>query len=125
MRMISRQKGITIWGLLVVAALVVFFSMLTIKLFPAYIEYFAVKTSLENLAKQPGVGAMEKNDIKNAIQRRFDIEDVKQVDLNKHLFVDKKPGATAVRIAYEVRIPLFYNISVILSFEHSVQVGAR
>jgi hypothetical protein len=125
MQTISRQKGITIWGVLVVAALIVFFTILGVKLFPAYLEYFAVKTALENLAKQPGVGTMEKSDIKHAIQRRFDIEDVKGVDLNKHLFVEKKPGATVVRIAYEVRIPLFYNISALLDFEHSVQASAR
>ena len=121
----ARQKGITIWGLMVVAAVFIFFVLLFFKLLPPYLEYGKVRTSLENLVKQPNAGDLERAEIRAALERRFDIEDVKGVDLNKNLFVEKKPGATIIRVAYERRIPLAYNITALIDFEHSVQVGAR
>lgn len=121
----TTQKGITFWGLLVVFALIVFFTILTLKLLPPYIEYGKVKTALENVAHQPEAGGMERADIKAAIDRRFTIEDVNNVDLNKSLFVEKKPGVTTIRIAYERRVPLAYNVTALIEFDHSVQVNAR
>lgn len=121
----SKQRGMSIWGLLLAGGIFVFFLLLFFKLLPPYMEYGTVKTTLENVAKQPDIGSMEKTEIKNAIQRRFDIEDVKRVDLSKHLFVEKKPGATTIRLAYEVRVPLFYNITALLDFEASKTVSAR
>ena len=121
----TTQKGMTFWGLLVVFALIAFFTILTLKLLPPYIEYGKVKTALENVAHQPDAGSMERADIKNALDRRFTIEDVNDVDLNKNLFVEKKPGVTTIRIAYERRVPLAYNVTALIEFDHSVQVNAR
>lgn len=121
----NRQQGITMWGLLVVGALFVFFTLMFFKLLPPYLENGTVKTALENVAKQPDAGNMEKSQIQAALQRRFDIDDVKRVDLSKHLFVERKPGVTVIRVAYEVREPLFYNITALIEFSHSVQVNAR
>lgn len=121
----TTQKGMTFWGLLVVAGLIVFFVVFTLKLLPPYMEYGKVRTALENVAHQPEAGNMERADIKNALDRRFSIEDVNNVDLNKNLFVEKKPGVTTIRIAYERRVPLAYNITALIEFDHSVQVNAR
>lgn len=121
----AKQSGMTFWGLLVVAAVFVFFTMLFFKLLPPYMEYGKVKTALENVAHQPDAGSMERADIKTALDRRFTIEDVNNVDLNKNLFVEKKPGAMTIRIAYERRVPMAYNITALIEFDHSVQVNAR
>ena len=121
----TNQHGMTIWGLLMVAAIFIFFVMLFFKLLPPYMEYAKVKTSMESLAKQPDTGAMEKAQIKAAIERRFDIEDVGNIDLNKNLFVEKKPGSMTIRIAYERRVPLAYNVTALVEFDHTAQVNVR
>jgi len=119
------QQGITFWGLLVVASLFVIVTMLFFKLLPPYLEYGKVKTALENVKAQPNAGQMEKNDIINALERRFDIDDVDKVDLKKDLFIEKKPGSMTIRIKYERRVPIAYNVTALLDFEHSVQVNTR
>jgi len=63
-------------GLLVVAALFIFFVILFFKLLPPYLEHAKVKTALENISRQPGTNDMEKAQIKAAFDRRFSIEDV-------------------------------------------------
>ena len=121
----SKQNGMTFWGLLVVAALFIFFVILFFKLLPAYIEHAKVKTALENIAQQPGTSEMEKGQIKAAIDRRFNIEDVNDIDLNKALFVEKKPGSMTIRITYERRVPLAYNVTALIEFDDSAQVNVR
>lgn len=121
----TTQKGMTFWGLVVVFGLIVFFTVLTLKLLPPYMQYGKVKTALENVAQQPEAGNMERADIKAALDRRFMIDDISDVDLNKSLFVEKKPGSTTIRIAYERRVPLAYNVTALIEFDHSVKVNAR
>jgi Tfp pilus assembly major pilin PilA len=121
----SKQNGMTFWGLMMVAAVFAFFVLLFFKLFPSYMEHAKVKTALENVSRQPGTSEMEKAQIKAAFERRFDIEDVSNIDLNKNLFVEKKPGSMSIRIAYERRVPIAYNVSALIEFDDSVQVNVR
>jgi hypothetical protein len=125
--MLSREKqqGMTFWGLLVVAAVFIFFVVLFFKLLPPYIEHAKVKTALENIAHQPNASSMEKAEVRSAVERRFNIDDVNDVDLSKSLFVEKKPGSMIIRIAYERRVPLAYNVTALIEFDDSVQVNAR
>lgn len=119
------QRGIGFWGLVMVAALVVFFTLMFFKLLPPYIENAKIKTALENVSRQPNAINMEKGEIKAALDRRFSIEDINEVDLSKVLFVEKKPGVTIIRITYERRVPVAYNVTALLEFNDSVQVNAR
>jgi hypothetical protein len=119
----TKQAGMTFWGLLVIAAIVALVTILFFKLLPPYLEYGKVSTAIENVAKQPGTLDMEKGQIKAALERRFDIDDVSRVDLNKDLTVEKKPGATIIRIKYEVRVPIAYNVTALIEFDHSAQAG--
>jgi hypothetical protein len=108
-----------------VAAVSIFFILLFFKLLPSYIEHAKVKTALEGVASQPNAINMEKHEIKAALDRRFNIDDVDDVDLSKTLFVEKKPGVTIIRITYERRVPFAYNVSILLDFNDSAQVTAR
>lgn len=121
----SKQNGMTFWGLMMVAAVFAFFVLLFFKLFPSYMEHAKVKTALENISRQPGTIEMEKTQIKAAFERRFDIEDVSNIDLNKNLIVEKKPGSMTIRIAYERKVPIAYNVSALIEFDDSVQVNVR
>ncbi len=121
----KRQNGMTFWGLLVIATLFIFFVVLFFKLLPPYMEYAKVKTALEGIAKQPGTSEMDKSQIKAAFDRRFSIEDVGDIDLNKALTVEKKPGSMTIRIAYERRVPLAYNVTALIEFDDTAQVTVR
>jgi hypothetical protein len=119
----NKQNGMTIWGVLIVASLCIMITILFFKLLPPYMEYGKVKTALENVARQPNAANMEKGEISAALERRFDIDDVKNVDLKKNLFVEKKPTGTTIRIAYERRVPIAYNVTALIEFDHTVTPG--
>jgi len=121
----SKQSGITFWGLLVVAAVFGFFVIMTFKLLPPYMEYGKVKTAIENVAHQPDAGTMDLGQFKNAMDKHFEIDDVDDIDTSKVLSIEKKPGVTTFRVVYEKRVPLAYNITALINFDHSVQVNVR
>ncbi len=118
----QRQAGMTMWGMMLVIALIVFFTVLTLKLLPPYLENAKVKAVLEAISRQPGIGAAPQEELAALIQKRFDIEDVTRVDLRKDLKVEIKNRTKTIRVDYETRVPLVYNISALLEFNNSVEV---
>lgn len=118
-----KQSGVTFWGFALVAFLIVFFVLLTLKLVPPYIENAKVRTALENVVKQPNAANMTKVEIVDALQRRFDVDDVSRANLKTDLTITKSPDgrSTKLRIAYEVRVPLAYNISALLTFDENAE----
>lgn len=117
-----KQAGMTMWGIMTVIALVVFFTLLTLKLVPPYLENAKVQTVLKNLSKQPGIGAAPPEELMAMLQKRFDVEDITRVDLRKDLKIEAKNKVKTIRVSYETRVPLFYNISALLEFNNSVEV---
>jgi hypothetical protein len=117
-----KQAGMTMWGMTIVVGLVVFFILLTLKLTPPYLENARVQATLKNLSKQPGIGAAAPDELMSMLQKRFDVEDITRVDLRKAFKIEGNNKLKTIRISYEARVPLAYNISALLEFNNSVEV---
>lgn len=110
------QGGMTAAGWLIIMAIVLFFMYLAIKLVPAYMEYFTIKSALKSVAEE-STSSTSKSDIKRYISGRFSVNSidiVKTDDVEIKDIVDGK----ALYIEYENRISLFGNISALLEFKH-------
>lgn len=118
------QRGMTMWGMAVVIALIVFFTLLGLKLFPPYMDNFKINTALQNVGKQSGVGTMSQEEITESLRKRLEIESLDEaVDLRKALKIEARGrSAKAIRVVYEVRVPLAYNITALLDFDNSIEV---
>jgi hypothetical protein len=117
MRTRKGQAGITILGFIFVAAVVVAVTLIGFRVLPAYIEYFAVQKTLQQVldGSREGVTIAE-------FRRDFDlkasvgyIDSVRgtDVDLSKQ---DNKLVATA---AWTATLPLVANASLLLDFQAS------
>jgi hypothetical protein len=102
MRSMHRQKGVTAIGWLIILGLIGFFTLLTLKMAPAYMEYYKVVSSLESLEEEPGLQTPA--DIRRLLNRRFNISYVESI--NEH----------------ESREHLFGNVYVVMAFNKQVQV---
>lgn len=120
----SNQRGMTMWGMAMVIALIVFFTLLGLKLFPPYMDNFKINTALQNVGKQPGVGSMSQEEIVESLRKRLEIENVDgALDLRKTLKIEARGrGGKAIRVVYQVQVPLAYNITALLDFDNSVEV---
>lgn len=122
--MYNQQRGMTMWGMAMVIALIVFFTLLGLKLFPPYMDNFKINTALQNVGRQPGAGSMTQEEISEALRKRLEIENVDNaLDLRKALKIEARGrGGKVIRVVYEVKVPLAYNITALLDFDNSVEV---
>jgi hypothetical protein len=117
----KRQHGMTMWSAAFVIAVVVFFLFLLFKLLPPYLEDLKIKTALDGLASEPGAGAMTKAELVSHLAKRFDIDYVTNVQA-RQLGVDVRGNSKILRMNYEIVVPLAYNVSALLEFNHERQV---
>ena len=96
------QKGMTAIGWLLVLGLIAFFTLITLRLIPAYLEFAKVSSVLESLQDEPGITRKSKTEIIKMITKRFDVNDVYDVD-PKIVKVSKDKGVLKVSINYERR----------------------
>jgi hypothetical protein len=116
MGMRKRQRGLSMLGFLFVAAVVVVVALVGFRMVPAYIEYYSVQKALE--------GAMaDSNDltlagIRRAVDRRLGADYVDSVSASDVQLL--KTGNTyTAEVVWEKRLPLVYNVSLLLDFTAS------
>jgi hypothetical protein len=62
-------------------------------------------------------------DIRDALYKRAEIEDLRDIDTKKDFVVKPVSGGYTVSINYERRKPYVANISLLAEFEHSVEIS--
>ena len=115
------QRGMTAIGWLLVLGLIAFFTLVTLRLVPMYLEYAKVVSTLESLPSEPGITGLSKGEIVSIITKRFDVNDVENVDPRKVL-ISKDRGVLKIGFSYERREHLISNIDVVGKFDKSVEV---
>jgi hypothetical protein len=81
-----------------------------------------VKGALESLSLQPDAGSMSVPEISEAIRKRLEIDSADDFDLGSALTVTARGRNKVIRINYESVTPMLFNISALLTFDHSVEV---
>ncbi len=119
-----QQLGMTFWGMSFVLGVIGFFFFLLFKLFPPYMEDFKVSAALESLSRQSDLATMTKTDIMNALGKRFSVDNIDAVKLERDLTIEPHGRTRAVRIRYENVIPIVGNVSILLEFDHSKEVAS-
>ncbi len=123
MKGLHQQRGVTGITMVLIVALVVFFALLAIRLFPVYLEHFKVSSHLQNLAMEEGIGKLSDNEIRKTLLKRFDIDDVENVRAEDIFIEHPDRNTTLIAIEYEVRTPAFGNVDMVVSFVDEVEVN--
>jgi Tfp pilus assembly major pilin PilA len=115
---LKKQAGATFLGMMFIGGAIVFIALIAMKIFPAYQEYFSVKTVVRALNKEP-LSSMSKKEIQDSFNRRANTGYVTVVT-GADLTLDKNSaGETVASVQYQVVKPLFGNISVQIDFATS------
>ncbi|GBE08260.1 hypothetical protein BMS3Bbin11_00573 [bacterium BMS3Bbin11] len=119
----SKQKGASMWMLILGSALIVLFALVTMKLVPAYLDNNKVAHALDSLKKQPGVGNWSRRQILERVDNTLYIDLASNLlNLNEALVITKTKTKKVISIDYERVVPMAYNISALLDFENSIEV---
>jgi hypothetical protein len=118
------QRGITLLGFIIILAVLGFFAYLGMKIGPAYLEFMNVSTAMKGVASEPGVGKWSQAQIKTALIKRLSINYVDQKHVNMTNFEIKRAGGgQTLRVFYEVREDLMYNLDYVATFEKTVNLS--
>ncbi len=118
------QRGMTAIGWLLVMGLIAFFTLITLRLVPIYLEYSKVASVFESLTHEPGIGSKSRAAIISVVTKRFDINDVRRVS-PRLLKISKDKGVTRISIKYERREHLMANLDIVASFNKQVEVPSH
>jgi hypothetical protein len=115
------QRGLSSLGWLLVMLIAGFFLTLAFKMVPAYADNVYVKDALKSLTDfektERGYAGMSDSDIRSHLGNYFMINNVRN-DATKSLKIDRKSDKVLVNMDYEVRVPLFYNVDVVMVFRN-------
>jgi exopolysaccharide biosynthesis protein len=110
----GREAGVSLSGLIVVLVVLGAVALVALKVFPAWIEYRAIKNAIVQ-AKAGGPGTRE---IQQAFARNAEINNITSIS-GKDLVISRDNGQAEVSFAYEKRIPLAGNVSLLIDFAGS------
>ena len=85
------------------------------KVTPSVVEYYGIKKAITTVAGEATPGTTV-TDIRNAFMRRQAIDDFSSVD-GKDLDISKDGGDVVISVAYDKKIPLFANVSLLIEYE--------
>ena len=114
----SRQRGLTMFGFLFVAVLLVLVAMLAMKLVPAYIEFYSLKEIITSMGHENDIRTKSNRDIRNDFSERANISYVTVVKPDE-LVITRQGGAPVISVEYEYRTKLVGNISLVIDFSAS------
>ena len=109
-------------GILLILILVVFAALIGMRVTPAYLEYFAIKKAVSGMAQSGELSGQSVADVRRAFDKRAAVDDISSIN-STDLEIAKEGGDVVLSFAYEKRIPLFYNISLLIDFAGSSQPG--
>ena len=110
----KHQRGVALSGLVFWGIVLALVAVTGMKVVPAYLEYFKVVKDAKAAVKQVGPDATVA-DVRRAFDRFAEI-DMLQFSANQ-LDVTKNNGRIVIEVAYEKRIPLFSNVSLLIEFQ--------
>lgn len=112
----NKQRGVALSGLIFWGIVLVLVAVLGMKVLPTYLEYFKIlKDAKATVAKANPESTVA--DIRKVFDRFAEI-DMLKFD-SKDLDISKEGGRVVIEFAYEKRIPLFANVSLLIEYQGS------
>ena len=120
-----RQRGIGLFSITLIIALIAFFATLLVKLGPLYLADMTFGSIMDKAATAPEPIPGGRAGVLNYITRSLDVNDVDGIDPRAFKFAPAGEGRYAVSIEYERRTPVLFNVDAVVSFAHEVEVRTQ
>ncbi|MBU2570766.1 MAG: DUF4845 domain-containing protein [Gammaproteobacteria bacterium] len=121
---LQRQTGLTLISTILLLGLIAFFTLLILKIAPIYIDHSKVVNSLAGLKQTVDIQTKNKNEVWNALDKRFNLNYVYNVTKDD-VKITKQGNYLKVEIDYEVVEKIVGNLSVLVEFNEVIEVGVE
>ncbi|MBT4521718.1 MAG: DUF4845 domain-containing protein [Halieaceae bacterium] len=116
MKLLHRQTGMSLPGLLSIAVMVGFFILCLIKLGPQYMEYLSVKKVVTTVATEKASEDVAIRDIRRRIADLFNTNQIRGLK-SKEVKIYRKNGRMYIDANYESRVNIVGSVDAVWRFE--------
>lgn len=124
MTMPSQQRGLSLISWMVVLIVVAILGTAAFRMIPAYMEHNTIRTAISNLLQDNKVALMTGAELRDVLEKRFMVNQVDVINVDD-LVMTKEGGVLKITTDYEVREPLFYNVSIVMTFKDEFTKDVR
>ena len=114
----TAQRGISLTGLIFVLAVMGFIAVFAMKIFPTYLEYKASKDAI--FAAKASNGSVV--EMRQSFDKNADINRIEAIS-GKDLVISKESGETELSFAYQKKIPIAANVSLVIDYAATTARG--
>jgi hypothetical protein len=114
----KRQRGVSLSGLLLGIAIIIPAALLGMKVTPSIIEYYKIKKAVMSVGQDSALQSASVGEVRKAFGKHAEIDNFKTITA-LDIEVTKEGGQLVVAFAYQDKIPLFANVSLVIDYEGS------
>jgi hypothetical protein len=112
--MSQHQRGISLIGLIMILFVIVVVGIFSLKLIPAYIEFYKAQAAIEAIASDRSKTSSV-NEVRKAFDARATIDDISAVKA-ADLEITKDGADVVIGFSYRKEVPLFGNVGLFVDF---------
>jgi len=119
---LKNQRGYTLLSLIFMLGIFGFFVLLGLKIGPIYMDHSKVKNALAAIENTTDITTLSEQEVRTSLAKRFNLNYV--ADLNvQDVKIIKRGNYLKVQAKYEVVEKIVGNISALVEFDDSFEVG--
>lgn len=119
MKTLARQRGMGLFQWVILLAVAGSYLLFGFRIIPLYAENKYVTEALRSIQDQGGrLADMSDGEIRKRLENFYNINNVRSEGATQNISIDRSYDRVLVTIDYEVRVPFFYNIDLVLSFQN-------
>lgn len=120
----QRQRGVSMFGLAFILALIAAAALITLRVLPMYSNYWTIVDIAEGLQDDGSLINKTKRQIRLMLIKRFRTNNLWDLKSGEVVKVSTDPiGGAMLHIKYEVRSPLIVNLEVIATFDKVISAS--
>lgn len=111
-----KQRGLSLTTMLVACAVLFVGALVGMKVMPEWIEFGKIKKAVVATAGDGSLREGTVAQVRQAYQKRAEIDDIKSIG-PQDLEITKEGSELVISFAYQKKVPLFANVSLVFDFE--------
>ena len=117
----QRQRGATFLGIVVILLILGTALYAGTRLVPVFLEFTKVARALEQVRDENAAVDTSSQQIRNALERRWDVEDIRRIGW-KEIEITKTSDGFDVTAAYDAEEPFIANVYLLVKFDKTVSI---
>lgn len=114
---LKAQKGASVFGIVILLVIVGMFLLSALKVAPSYMDNNVIVNAMEGIISNNDFEAMSISEVRASLQRTLTTNNIREFDMT-NVVLTREGDDRFVDINYESRVPLFYNIEILVVFEN-------